>query len=332
MVKKIAFAILSVLAVTLILAYSITDSYQDEVTLPIKEEAFFSNVASGKKPIFIMGSSQVLMNVTHVNEEIAKKELDYRVYDLAINSDNPSKRLKFMDSMISAKPELVIYGIGHRDFSNHPKLLQGVIVDVKTPQSILPDPKEIYSNEVFLENFNTDLNPKLFTLTILEKLISEEKKSSSSAWIEGLEKGMFPFVRFPENLLVSYSNEQVVEKNIKFEEVKAMAKIDPNELRKNSIAIKKIITKLKENDIRVVLYSAPYPQAFWDVVDSSDKQIAISTLQEISDEFDVPLYRLDEKYSHMDVWADYWHVTLLDEGLVYSDDIVEIILDEIPND
>ncbi len=42
--KKIAFAILSVLAITLVLAYSITDSYQYEVTLPIKEEAFFSKL------------------------------------------------------------------------------------------------------------------------------------------------------------------------------------------------------------------------------------------------------------------------------------------------
>jgi len=39
--NKSPFAILSVLVITLVLAYSITDSYQDEHTLPIKEEACF---------------------------------------------------------------------------------------------------------------------------------------------------------------------------------------------------------------------------------------------------------------------------------------------------
>jgi len=39
--NKPPFAILSVLVITLVLAYSITDSYQDEHTLPIKEEACF---------------------------------------------------------------------------------------------------------------------------------------------------------------------------------------------------------------------------------------------------------------------------------------------------
>jgi len=44
--KKIAFAILSVLAITLVLAYSITDSYQYEVT-PNKRGGLFFQAKRG---------------------------------------------------------------------------------------------------------------------------------------------------------------------------------------------------------------------------------------------------------------------------------------------
>jgi hypothetical protein len=43
----------------------------------------------------------------------------------------------------------------------------------------------------------------------------------------------------------------------------------------------------------------------------------------------IPMHRLDDKYADMNVWFDYRHVAIDKHGLIYSEDVSEIIRKEL---
>jgi len=107
--------------------------------------------------------------------------------------------------------------------------------------------------------------------------------------------------------------------------------INPSEENKNFIALKEIIKKLKENDIEVIIYSTPHNKYFLDSMRESDKQIFDTFLSIISDEFDIPVYRLHDRYINEQIWYDNSHVALGNNEISHNVDIGQIILDELKN-
>ena len=82
---------------------------------------FYSNHVSDEKQIFILGSSQVVaINATRVDNYLSINGYDYDVYNLAQISDTPKQRLETLDMIISSKPEIIVYGVGPRDFQSSP--------------------------------------------------------------------------------------------------------------------------------------------------------------------------------------------------------------------
>ncbi len=52
-------------------------------------------------------------------------------------------------------------------------------------------------------------------------------------------------------------------------------------------------------------------------------------MDKISDKHGVKIYDLHEKYTDLDIWADLVHVAYHSDAMIYTDDVAEIILQEI---
>ena len=63
----------------------------------------------------------------------------------------------------------------------------------------------------------------------------------------------------------------------------------------------------------------------------SDKQIFDTFLSIISDEFDIPVYQLHDRYINEQIWYDNSHVALGNNKILHNADIGQIILDELKN-
>jgi len=87
---------------------------------------------------------------------------------------------------------------------------------------------------------------------------------------------------------------------------------------------------LQDNEIKVVLFIIPHAEAILEQISDSDYTLFNSTMQNISNEYDVPVYSLLENYRSMKVWWGTYHITPSEEGIIYSQDVAKIILDEIP--
>jgi len=321
---KTGLAALFTLIISLSFVYFFLVTNEYLYALKESEERFnFSDFDDSKKTIIIIGSSQVRpINMTFVNDEVSKVCSDCEVYNLAKRADTPKKRVIKLNLIKNFEPELVFYVISYRDFAN----IKGEeIVQVNTPKSILPDPQEFFQKEILYKTLNTDFNPKLLSLKFLKgKLVNEESYTSKVLNPDLL----LLYEGIVGDHLAAFSSAELAEKNPKPKTLQRL-KIDPLVHYKNVNALKTIITELKKNEIEVVIVSAPLPQFTLDLVSKSDKKLFTDTLNDISQEFNVPLYRLDEKFSGMDIWYNYLHISESKKGLPYSKEVVEIIKNEL---
>ena len=122
---------------------SIFVTRSDNVITP---KEFYSNLNSDKKQIFILGSSQVVaVNATHIDNYLSKSGYDYNIYNLATISDTPKLRLQTLDMIISSNPEIILYGIGPRDFRSSP---------TDNMEKPLPDPNAFFISFFVSNNLN----------------------------------------------------------------------------------------------------------------------------------------------------------------------------------
>ena len=100
-------------------------------------------------------------------------------------------------------------------------------------------------------------------------------------------------------------------------------------MRKQLDNFQKIISELKNNDIKVVLFSIPLPKAYLDFIPNSEREELHSMLNDTAKEFDIQFYNFTEKYEKLPIWTDLSHVAFNPKSMVYSEDITKIILSEI---
>jgi len=104
----------------LILEYSIgaksIEILQDgNIENKLTKKNFFSSNFPEQQTIFLLGSSHMgIINVTRVNDMMVDDNIT--VYNLAEPGNSPSVRIKQLEQIISAKPEIVFYGLSYRDF------------------------------------------------------------------------------------------------------------------------------------------------------------------------------------------------------------------------
>ena len=335
--SKITLSVLSVLLFSFLLVIFFMNTYgssMEDSKIWFYHQTFDTN----EKKIFLIGSSQTgQLNEAFIQNLIFDSKSNYKIYNLAYGEDAPVQRLAHINDIISAKPDNVVYGIGFRDFAKG----TWVFVDPDAQkESILPEPEIYFQNiERSVGSFlNLDYEnlkyPQSIIRNILHKMISSANDYQTTEYGATLTKPFWPSFDY---LGTTSTDEELRDLYVRQCEQNdrrcssSYEPINPSEENKNFIALKEIIKKLKENDIEVIIYSTPHSKYFLDSMRESDKQIFDTFLSIISDEFDIPVYRLHDRYINEQIWYDNSHVALGNNKISHNADIGQIILDELKN-
>ncbi len=307
----------------------------DALTL---ESVFFSKkFEPNEKRIFILGSSESkAVNTTQVQEYLLNHNSNYSVYNLAAAADLPESRFKnnSLDMIIASKPDIVVYGISYRDFMDPLPDIQSL----NKPNTPLPDPSKFFA-ELYLQlktslNYNLEVldNPKLVTLSVIK---SEGRKflgikNPASGDNSDPETVIpYPHALFKTNLADRTTRSDQLLKNYFFVHGATFNGISDPNINSQIITFEKIIDKLQENNIKVIVFTTPKSKYYLNVMPSSEKEHFDSILKDISNKHHVKIYySLWDKYKDMVIWNDPTHVAINHDGLVYGTDIAKIILNE----
>ena len=327
MQNKIIFSILVSLVVSILIVLYIHSIYPEPVTDATTDNTFyFTKFDPNKERVFLIGSSNIgQLNTTMINELILENNPSFEVYNLAISSDEPSSRLQHIEKTIGLKPKLVIYGLTYRDFQ-----LCGFnseICDTKIHHFLLPDIKKIIENNLPKEIQQNKFNPELTTLRLIR-----ESFGGSGIFTENYKIWLpnMPFYYIDPNF-----HHTIIEKDEELENQSNMMKkdgyvMDISENSQDVKALKTIIKSFKENDIKLVLYLMPQNQQYYlDNISEKDKQDFNLLINVISDEFDIPLYNFTYAYSNDKIWGDTRHISYNINAKIFSQDMAQIILNEI---
>ncbi len=310
---KIMFSVIfAILVVTVIFAFS-TDLYI-QVYDPNWHGIINSSksVDSSKGKIFIVGSSNInAIDATSINEQLSNEQKNYLVYNLADQGDNPIRRAGSIDNIISHKPEFVLYGVGLWDFQKPISHLQS-----HSASDFLLQPGDFFKS-LFQDNID------LYGYGPGKIFISPKDRSLTSVKyiLRGPDQPYHPFIRFDPTPI--HSNEKLVEV-FGWPENNGL---DVTEENKKIIALNQIIHKLQKNDIKVILFSYPHSKALY-TFEPQDLKDFQRMLDNKSNEFDIPIYSLHEKYVDLEIWRETLHVAIHPDAQIYTDDILKIILKE----
>ena len=305
------------MCIVFIISFSIfyTFSYFFPSRLTYSENIFFKQNFDNDNKIILIGSSHVgQLNATNIEESIVKKTHEYKVYNLAYQGDIPERRIKSLDKIVSLKPTLVLYGISYRDF---PSMMNSYP---------LPDPKQyfydLFSNDQ--DDFGIN-NPKLTTLEFIRHI---SKDSMLVATPKELTFQNTPFFTYDITTQLKIANNTELEsERVTSEATKIHLEKPPTD--KQTILLIKMINDLKKNGIKVVLFTTPLHKVYLEELTESQKITFDEILEKIHRETNVKIYNLTEKYSDLPIWTNTSHVAFNTDSLIYSQDMVQIILNEI---
>jgi hypothetical protein len=313
---SVSVSFLIFLFVILSYHYEISDgSFVSRSTDTITPQDFYPNLVSDEKQIFILGSSQVVaINATRIDNYMSTSGYDYNIYNLAQISDTPKQRLATLDMIISSKPEIIVYGIGPRDFESS---------STDNVKNLLPDPRDFFTSFLNthknLFGFDTSLftNPQLTTTKpIIIDLINTAEKKSDVIPYDGT-----PFMKLTTaatiikndipNTGLTYSDHNFSKENIDY------------------ISLVEIILKLQENDIDVILFIVPQHKSTLDSYSKDYVELFMLLLDELDETPNLTIHNIFSKYAELNIWADRTHIAINKNTIVYSDDVAKIIMEEL---
>ena len=139
--SKITLSVLSVLLFSFLLVIFFMNTYSSSIA-DNKIAFYHQDFDASEKKLFLVGSSDVAqINEVFIQNFIFDSKSNYKIYNLGYGEDKPAKRLAYINDIISAKPEIVVYGISFRDFTKG----TWVFVDPDSQnEHILPEPEIFY--------------------------------------------------------------------------------------------------------------------------------------------------------------------------------------------
>jgi len=315
---KIILSVLIAFIISISIFLIIQNEYQDKINF-LQNEFYSKKVDSQSKKIFLIGSSHVgQLNATHIEQKVLERNYELKIFNLADTADKPKSRINSLEKIISQNPEMVVYGIGIRDFAENKKIQK---------ETILPDPQTIFENVFSLEQngFNTEIieNPKLSTLKILQNVLGIKTLVSDSIFEENTP--FYPYHQTKTNMIVS--QEYIKNEDFHKEEIF----IKPYTKNKQVIALNKIILELEKHDIKVIIFITPHSEFYMDSISVENKenfQIIISNLLE---QHNLEKYYFMDSYNNLEIWRSTNHISHNSKALIYSEDIADVIIKESNN-
>lgn len=340
---SIAIVVLIVFVTSSVLIYSYLQNFYELTISEQKYENLISQVNPEKKKIVIIGASSVAMlNVTHIDENLAESGWsNFEVYKLTRDGDRPTKRILDIDELFVLEPDIVIYGLGTREFGYNlfsPGLTQCIPINQYSLRELedslqegKQDDSEFFQNlaskgyfdsfdvyrsqisRLVTGGFNHLEEPKLVTVFYLDKMFSSNSTETISDEltkpINLKEQGGVAESRSTDSLkkesaglVMGYCN------TIQEEEFESLTEI---------------IQRLQEKNIQVVLFSAPYSGPFLEKLSEIGLRHYFLALQDLADKNKVHVYSFLDRYSDKEIFYDLTHVSKTVEGNIFSDDFSE---------
>lgn len=282
---------------------------------------FQETFPSNKNKIFLVGSSHIgHLNMDYINKKINSEYPNYNVYNLAINSDHPKSRYNNIEELISLNPSLVFYGISFRDFESK---FQSSSTENFSIENLVPNlqqsTKETYSK--------FDLpNPQLITKKIIRTILDET----------GIQKAPVYDIQPQNTPFFSLGSQQtIILDDLELERLSPFLIPEPSTLNINiennedEYYLRQIISKLQENNIKVILFTTPLSKAYLNSLNHDAENNFNDILDSIENDFDLVIYDFTDKYSELQVWTNPDHIAYNDKSMQFSEDIKSIIQKEI---
>ena len=288
--------------------------FPDYVTLN-EREFFIKKVDLQKSRIFLLGASGVgSLNTTMINQEIGSLSSSIIVYNLAKGGDLPEKRIHTLNEIINQKPELIVYGIDFRDFESEEKF------------NLLPSPNEFIADKLSPEDYSMDpflFNPRLVTQQAIQRIANEI----------GIHDEIQDYTT-PYAPLISLENLDKIasEKELESEYKKLGLiglKIDNSTNNKNLQSLKKMIKTFQENNIKIVLFTIPHHKNFFYGLNHIEEEKFENILKSLEEEYKIDVYFINHKYENLPIWANVNHVAYNTNAVIYTKDVISIILNQI---
>ncbi len=319
---KISFLILIALGISFsVFVMVIQYFYENQITSEYyDEEKYYNSITDTQRKIFILGSSHVnSLDPYFIENELKTNNENYQVYNLGKMANRPQRTLDTIDLIISAKPDIIVYGIAARDFVDIQSINQPSTYKSKW---LLPDPSSIFDELVTsLNKFNmpileSNFSPKLVTVKALRGMTE-----MSPDYIKA------PFFRF------DYKRDFTTMPDAELKSVvgtyHVFVNIEIPDKNNDVIALKKIINKLKTNNIELILFTTPQHKYWLENISYSEKKSFDLILEDIENNTNFKINSLIDKYSELDIWRNPTHIAVSKVSSIYSKDITKIILDEV---
>ena len=316
--------LLSIILFSFLLSFSIflvliQIFYQEqEIALIEDEKNYYSSIKEIDHKIFLVGGSHIsAINPFFIEEFLGENNEEYEVFNLSKMANRPLREIKNIDLLISAGPEIVVYGISARDFA----AIQSINKPTVKSNQPLPDPSLFFKNWLNIQNselliLQPDFSPKLITLKELRGKIV-----NSQDYIKA------PFFRF------DYKRDfnVMVDEKLQLQAIRDAKPVEITSIDKNQdlLSLKKIITHLQENNIKIILFTTPQHKYFYDLVATSEKQAFEKIIVELEKSNNLEIYRFTEKYSDLEIWRNPTHIVVSKSASIFSDDIAKLILKEL---
>ena len=321
--KIVCTAILGI-AMAIIVFYFIMNWYQSNFDPTYIWIENIKNKSNTPKVLLFGSSHTGALNTDYIQEYIGS---NYEVYNLAIASDYPTRRIETLAHIIELKPKMILYGIEIRMFEGQPSVKQEQLTALQIIEinSVLPSAKEFFENILFPLTANDFFSkipksPKIITLQTIKHFVRDSNQTitlnvDSNRPFYNIEKNIDPVI----DLEILKKDQE--SQNMQFHG------IDPQNNREWD-TLKKIIKELKHNNIKVVIFATPKSSVYINWFTDENKIIFDQMLEEIADTGTI-VYSKYDMYQDYNIWSDPVHVTQGKSGIVYSEDIAKIIVNEL---
>ena len=310
---KITLCVIISFFFTFTLLFSTNASSLDPTPSLFNYEFFTQEFESDKKIILLLGSSNVgQLNVSKINEIVSSQHTDYEIFNLAYNADTPKVRFNSIEETISLKPKYVFYGVSFIDFRSPTE--KENIFDIKFSfAQLLPN------------NTIEKFNPKFNTIEkIKETFVSTDLFPPPRKFFSIPNT---PFFEYNEDSTTILTEEEL-KRGLPLSGVYA-SEINLTDDHQEVQHFEKIISEFQKNNIKVVIFTTPVHNLYYNTLSDSVKDDFNKLLERISKDYDVKIYDFSNEFGDMDIYWDLIHVSYNEKSLVYSESAAKIILKEI---
>lgn len=324
-IKIVVTISIAFVAAFLILIVALHDVEPQLVSLDFQKKFYFQDFDPKIKKIFLIGSSEVhRLNATYIENYILQHADNYKVYNIALHSDLPQRRIASLDYIIASEPSLVVYGTGFREY-HIPRPIEKIDT---LPKSDLPSPPKFFNiisevEKIIPYDFTKIQSPKLHLL----RFIRDSLELRTPEVTEDMLKTNTPFMKYKKEFF-SISTDKELELFYQQPGREWPGIKDPIK-DKGVYSLNEIISKLKEKNIKIVLFSNPSTKYELETVGNHDIEIFEHALANTAHKNFINVHFLHEKYTDLPIFQTGNHITMNKTGLIFSEDIANIILNEI---